>query len=159
MLDADFERGRAGEDMVVLALEKLGYKVYQTRSPGAHRFDMLFTKGKQMYLGEVKTKPRRWAYPDTGYNLNSHYIYNEESIKHNLPFYVFFVDESIKKIYYSTINNLIIRRCVEGKCYPSIEPTRMGDNIIYFPLGAMENLCDIDDDGKIYNLASGLSVK
>jgi len=35
----------------------------------------------------------------------------------------------------------------------------MGDNIIYFPLGAMENLCDIDDDGKIYNLASGLSVK
>lgn len=106
---------------------------------------MIYSKKQnKFYLSDIKTKPRRFAYPDTGIDIRTFDEYMKKSKEINLEFLLIFVDESSKKIYGNLLseltkeieihhNNKIIK-------YPLIHK-----GIIYFPLEKMKNIDKLTD--------------
>jgi len=126
------KKGDVGERIVQHHLEKRGYIVYRTRTNKPHMFDMLITKDNQrLILCEVKTKPRRNFYPDTGIDYKDYLGYCNISNIYKLPFWLFFVDEMLGEIYGGLLSKLEkpTTFLVDGKklTYPSYQK-----NIIYF---------------------------
>ena len=120
-------------------LERKGYIVYEPQTGGAHGFDKLAVLDKrQAIIAECKSKARRNKYADTGINIRHLEEYEYISNKHNLPVFIFFVDESIGKIYGNTLKRLLVPCVIDGKQYPSREK-----GIIYFPLINTKWVCDI----------------
>ena len=135
-------KGNIGERLVREYLERKGYIVYEPKTGGAHGFDKLaILNKKQAIIAECKTKARRNKYADTGINIKHLEDYEYISAKHNLPVFIFFVDESVGKIYGNTLKELLIPRIVDGKQYPSREK-----GIIYFPLINTKWVCNIGTD-------------
>lgn len=140
----EVKKGDIGEELVEKFLMKQGYALYDSiYKNSAHPCDRMAYSFKThiITLLDVKTKPRRTYYPDTGINLNHFHVYN--NLNKSNPFYLFFVDELSKEIYgnylsvlaeerYITHNNKVLK-------YPLIQ-----NNIIYFPLVAMKFVCKID---------------
>jgi len=134
-------KGNIGERLVREYLERKGYIVYEPQTDGAHGFDKLaiFNK-RQAIIVECKSKARRNKYADTGINIKHFEEYQYISARHNLPVFIFFVDELIGKIYGNTLTELLVPRVVDGKQYPSREK-----GIIYFPLINTKTVCDISE--------------
>lgn len=136
-------KGNYAEDIINDYLEMLGYILYSPKTKGAHAFDRMAIKNKsEIIIAECKAKARRNKYPDTGIDLNNYKGYKNIQDKHNLKVFIFFIDEMIGKIYGNFINELEKEKTISGKKYPSIEPTKYGKEIIYFPL---ENMIDIKE--------------
>lgn len=136
------KKGRIGERLVKEFLEKHGFIVYEPQTEGAHGFDKLAIKDKrQAVIAECKTKARRNKYADTGINERHLEEYEYISKKHNMPVFVFFVDEHLGKIYGNYISKLLEPKTVNGKQYPSKEK-----GVVYFPLSNMRLICEISKE-------------
>lgn len=138
-------KGDFGEDIINQFLESKGFVIYKPTTKSAHAFDRLAIKDKkQVVIVEVKTKPRRLYYPDTGIDIKHYNTYKEISKKHNIPVYLFFVDEEEGYIYGNYLSNLteicIVKQRRKEIQYPLIEK-----NIIYFPLSKMNKLYKLTD--------------
>jgi hypothetical protein len=132
------KKGNIGEKIVKEYLEKLGYIIYQPVTSGAHSFDNLAIKNKNtLVVVEVKTKPRRKYYNDTGIELRHYNGYLEISKKHNLKVFIFFVDEYLKIIYGNDLSNLT-KPVKDKKQYPLIEK-----GIIYFHLSNVYKISEL----------------
>lgn len=132
-------KGNIGERLVREYLERKGFIVYEPQTAGAHGFDKLAILNKrQAIIAECKSKARRNKYADTGINIKHLEEYEYISKKHNLPVFIFFVDELVGKIYGNTLKELLVPCVVDGKHYPSRE-----NGIIYFPLINTKPVCDI----------------
>lgn len=113
---------------------------------GAHPFDRLCATRdkKNVFIAEVKTKASRNYYPDTGFDLRSYKQYKFIENKYGIEIWVFFVDENIKKVYGNKLSKLETPTEItyNGKNlkYPLTQ-----NNIIFFPLEYMVNICDIDE--------------
>lgn len=131
------KKGNWAEQIVVSFLEKKGYVVYRPITEKAHGFDTLAVKNKkQAIVVEVKAKAKRNYYPDTGINIKHYDEYKYISKRHNLPIFIFFVDEMLKQIYGNILSELEKDSLVltESKTisYPLTQ-----NGIIYFPLKHM----------------------
>ena len=101
------KKGDIGEQIVTDYLEKKGMIVYEPVTHKAHGFDKLVTKGKdKLIIVEVKTKARRNNFPDTGIDYRHYLGYKTVSKRHNIPVWIFFVDEMLGEIYGNNIEIL-----------------------------------------------------
>lgn len=139
------KKGNLGEQLVDNHLRGRGFVVYKAVSEGRHPFDRICSTldKKKMIIAEVKTKPARQYYPDTGINLKHYREYAFLRDKYNLPVVIYFVDEIKRKIYGNLLieleKSVIILHKGKFIKYPKIE-----GEIIYFPLKNMvsiTNLC------------------
>ena len=141
----EVKKGNIGEVAVERFLEEQGFVVYKTTTDAPHPFDMLCVKDKNtVFAAEIKTKPKRTFYPDTGFNY-THYEDYQRMQKKGLYVYIFFVDEREGVVYGNTLDKLSEKCTIEHKGnileYPKIER-----NIIYFPIKKMENIKDLEED-------------
>lgn len=131
--------GDYGEHLVRKYLEERGYICYKPVTDGAHLVDFLFYKKDTGIItaGEVKTKPRRRKYPDTGFNKQHYDIYKKFSDEHNMRLFMFFCDETAGGIYGNYLDELDKSRLDDGRLYPVNEADKFGNVIRYYPLSAM----------------------
>jgi hypothetical protein len=121
--------GDIGEDIVETLFPN--FIVYRTNSNGSHPVDMLICSGKKpdyydkLLFVEVKTKPRRYKYADTGVDIHSWKRYVNFIDEHKINIKIYFVDEAEKSIY--SIN---IRKTLKNETYY----TNNKDKIVYFQL-------------------------
>lgn len=93
-------KGDFAERIVHKYLENKGYIVYIPQTNGSHSFDRLAIKNKkQIIIAEIKAKAKLNNYDETGFEYKHYLEYKEISKKHNIPVFIFFVDEMLKEIY------------------------------------------------------------
>ncbi len=138
------KRGTVGEDIVDAYLEKRGIIPYKPNSKYAHAFDRLGVSKdkKNLFIVEVKTKPARDYYPDTGIDVRHFNEYKYLQDKYSLKIFIFFVDDQRGEVYGNFLNKLMApkERTDIGKTYPLIER-----NIIYFPLSNTISITKLTD--------------
>lgn len=94
------KKGNVGERIVNDWLKNRGFIIYQPITDCAHGFDRIISKNReQLIIAEIKTKAKRNSYPDTGINYKHYLEYKKISELHNLPVWIFFVDEMLGEIY------------------------------------------------------------
>lgn len=134
-------KGNIGERIVNEYLEKEGFVVYKSVTNSPHSFDRLAIKDKQqLIIAEIKTKARRNKYKDTGFNFTHYNEYKKISEKHNLPVFIFFVDEMLGEIYGNWLS-ILEKPYKKGLQYPAIF-----NDIIYFHLDTMKEICKLSND-------------
>ena len=116
------KKGNIGEEIIKQFLKEKGFVIYRPELDMSHVFDIIAIKEKkQIIIVEVKTQARRNYYDDTGVTLKHYNEYQIIKQKYNLPMFLFFVDEMLKKIYGNWLSEL-------EKPY---EVVRMGEKVIY----------------------------
>ena len=149
MKQTNFEKslikGEVGEKIVKDIFERQGYVFYNPVTPGSHPFDFIAFKDfgdseveTKIIIGDVKTKPRRSKYKDTGINLNCYNIYKNLSKTLQSRFMLFFVDENEGKIYGNTLKKLDEEFVADGQKYPWKWIAVGGNDIIYWHLDSMK---------------------
>lgn len=138
-------KGEVGEMFVRAHLERKGWIVYKPHTEGAHAFDILaIFKKKSAIAIDVKAKSRMNKYPATGINQKHFEEYKAFSDKHNMPFWIVFVDEDQRTVYGNAISELELPRLVLGKQYPFVMPTGYSP-VRLWPLEAMKHIANLDD--------------
>lgn len=141
------KHGDIGERIVDRHLIEAGLLPYRCEvKDRPHPFDRLCaTPDKQtIYIADVKTKPARVYYPDTGINAKHYHDYQRIRQKHNIDVFVFFVDYDRAKVYGQYLSELEKERDVEWKGKTLKYPLRQ-EGIIYFPLSAMITVYELTD--------------
>lgn len=157
--DTAMQKGRIGEEQVRALLEKKGYIVYTPKTGGAHAFDFMAIKDKEKCIAlDVKAKARRNNYKDTGVDLRNFRIYEQFMKRHNMPFWLVFVDEMERRIYGNTIEALMASvKKDKGITYPYIwtkDPQRL-QGTIYWHLDSMIDMGAIEHaaNGELFDLS------
>jgi hypothetical protein len=143
----EVRKGNIGEKLVDEYLLRKGIVPYRPIACQAHPFDRLCASSdkKRIYVVEVKTKPRREFYPDTGIDFRHYNDYLNIAMHHTMDVFIYFVDEIEKSIYGGElISNLAKVRQIQYKGKTLTYPLAQR-GIIYFPLVAMERVCDLPD--------------
>jgi hypothetical protein len=145
------QKGYMGEAEVDKYLIGKGIVPYSPITGVAHPFDRLCASQdkKRIFIAECKAKASRSRYPDTGINLSSYQDYKNIMEIYKIDVWLFFVDEYLKKIYGNSLSELekpreIIIPWRGPTNYPLIDRSKYGKDIIYFPLVAMIDVCEID---------------
>lgn len=126
--------GDYGEELVMTYLESRGHVCYKALTDKAHLLDyFIYQKDREVIAAEVKTKPSRKKYPDTGFDYRHYEGYKKFTTEHNMRMFIFFVDDEKGEIYGNFLHELDKPR----KQYPLDEMTRYGQIIRYYPLEAM----------------------
>lgn len=133
------EKGRIGERIVDAWLESKGYVPYRPIDGVAHPFDRLVASRdkKTIRVVEVKAKPRREKYPDTGIPTTHYNDYKHIQDKYGIQVFIAFVDEVLKKIYGNFLDEL---DKPDGRY-----PLRYAD-VTYFPLSKMLDIKRLTDE-------------
>jgi hypothetical protein len=134
------KKGNIGECLVLDYLKKNGFVIYKPVTNSAHGFDNLATKNKRVaIIVEIKTKARMNKYEATGFDYKHYEEYKFISKKHNLPIFIFFVDEHLKKIYGNWLT--ILENKVDGF------PLKIcNGKIILFSLKNMKDIQRLSND-------------
>lgn len=139
-------KGEIGEAIIKKILEEKGWCVYRPETAGAHCFDILaILKKSQCIAIDVKAKAAMKYYPATGINQKHFEEYQSFSKKHSMPFWLFFVDENIKKIYGNTLQELEKPRLISGQQYPWLKKIS-GAVLRLWPLSAMKTVGSISEE-------------
>ena len=134
------KKGNLGEKIVDEYFEGQGYIIYEPTTDGAHLIDRLYVKDKkQLIFADVKTKPKRNKYPDTGFNYKNYKEY-EVLEKMGLEVWIIFVDEVEGAIYGNTLEKLSEPCSIEHYGRTIEYPLTEGE-IIYF---YRNNMIDIN---------------
>ena len=128
------KKGDYGEFLVDNFLESKGFYTYAPTGKKAHPFDRFaYNQSKNIYFAlDVKTKAKRKKYSDTGIDIRFLDIYKKFSESTNQKFYIFFVDEELKKIYGNSLD-LLEQKYFDSKNNITYPYHGKGD-IVYFPL-------------------------
>ena len=123
------KKGNYAEDIVTKYLEDKNFIVYEPVTNGAHGFDKLAVRNKQQFvIAECKAKAKRKYYNDTGIDIRHYKEYKLAQEKHNIPVFIFFIDEYLGEIYGNFLSEL-------EKPFENYPLEHKG--IIYFPLNLM----------------------
>lgn len=143
----EVKKGDLGEAIVNEWLIKRGYIPYTPDYSGAHPFDKLCASKdkKTIFIAEVKSKPARTHYPDTGINISNYNDYKHVAEKYNIDIYLFFVDEDKCKIYGGILSSLETPRAIIHN-QKTIDYPLKHNGIIYFPLEAMNEIGNITSE-------------
>lgn len=152
------KKGAIAERIVREHLESKGFVVYEPVTDKAHPFDKLCSTSdkRTLMVAEIKAKPARRFFPDTGINVTLWREYQAVATRHSLEVFLYFVDEDMAAIYGNTLSALEEKRVVEdGKrtlAYPLVD-----HDIVYFPLAAMKLVAHLTDEQT--KALSGLSTR
>ncbi|HZD63207.1 MAG TPA: hypothetical protein VE200_10485 [Xanthobacteraceae bacterium] len=143
--------GSIGERLVDAFIRQQGYVPYYPDTGMRHPFDRLIASPdkRRLCVVEVKTKPRREAYDDTGIDECHFNDYEHITTTYAIPLFLAFVDAKVGAIYGNRWHELLKPRdrreyltlpngeqvCVGGACYPW-----HCRGIVYFPRDAMRTL-------------------
>lgn len=122
---------------------------YAPINDGAHPFDRLCaTKNKErVFVAEVKTKPRRKYYPDTGINVSHFNDYKAIQNRHKIDVWLAFVDEIQGEIYGNYLEALTKPRTINHGA-KRLEYPMTQNGIIYFPLEAMITISSLSIESR-----------
>lgn len=134
----EVKRGNVGENIVKNHFESLGYIIYEPITNGAHPFDkfVAHSNKKDLFILEVKTKPARIKYPDTGIDISAYNGYKYIVDTYRINIFLVFVDDLNKSVYGNWITEL-------DKPYKNY-PLETG-GIIYWHIGSMTELRKLTD--------------
>jgi hypothetical protein len=146
--DISVKLGEIGEHQVKEMLERDGWIIYRPQTLGSHPLDVLAINEKRKTIAaDIKTKPRRTYYADTGVDLCHFEQYKKFSEDHGVEFYIYFVDRSLGRIYGNSLKNLEIPCWHEGRQYPRTETIKYGKDagqkIRYWAMCAMVDFAGI----------------
>lgn len=154
----EVKKGDLGEKIVDAYLNSKNMVVYSTNYNGAHPFDRLLSlpDKSQLFIADIKTKPGRLYYPDTGINIKHFKEYIHIQNLHNIKVFLFFVDQVKEKIYGNFLHELVKPYEIEHNDKIIKYPLE-SSGIIYFPLFNMRNICDLTQDyvNDLKRLSSG----
>lgn len=142
----NLRRGAIGEAIVDRWMHRRGLMPYAPGMGGAHAFDRVYCSlsGENIIAADVKTKPRRLRYPDTGIDVHCYERYKRVRESLGVPIWLFFVDaEATQSIYGGVLSRLEQPMRVCG--VPFDYPTEYG-GVIYFPLCNMIELYKLSND-------------
>lgn len=141
--------GDYGEWLVDEELIRRGFTIYKPITKNAHPFDRLvYSKydsnqcNHEGFILEIKTKPRRMMYADTGIDVKLFNHYRELSERNKLKLFIMFVDYVEKQIYGTWLKDLE----TPEMGYPLKERTKGGKWVIYFPLNKMKVFKQLTDE-------------
>jgi len=142
-----FKKGDIGEKIVDDKLFKKGYHLYAPTFEAAHSFDrLIFSKKTQkFYLSDIKTKPKRLYFPDTGIDIKHYKEYKKRSEQLGMEFLLIFVDESTKEIYGNLLSKLE-EKIVISHNKKHIEYPLISKGIIYFPIEKMKKIDTLTEE-------------
>jgi len=148
----EVKKGNLGEAIIDKYLRGKGLVPYFPAPGGAHPFDRLCASSDKqtIYVAEVKTKPRRVKYPDTGIDWKHYLDYQNIQAKYHIDVYLYFVDELEKAIYGGKLNALLQEHRVRNNGKQLWYPLKW-NNILYFPLALMEPIATLSDE-QVYEL-------
>jgi len=155
------KKGDFAEKVLDLYLSSKGIISYSPEKGKPHPFDRLCASAdkKSIFIAECKGKARRTYYPDTGINKSHYDDYLNIRVKYGIDVWIFFVDEFSKKIYGNLLSILDEPRVIihnnKPIHYPFTQSTKYGTFIRYFPLVAMEDICDLTKEES--KILTGLS--
>jgi hypothetical protein len=123
-------------------LDGEGWIAYGPIMPGAHKHDRLFIHRDrdEQIPWDVKAKPKRDNYPDTGIDTYLLNRYLQQRVWSD--FILIFIDEVEHRVYGNWLSELLTERIVDfaGWLYPSEY-----QGITYFPLAAMRTIAVLTD--------------
>ena len=124
------KKGDIGEAEVVKYLSAQGYSVYKDVTNKAHPFDIFAVSldCSHKFIADVKTKPSRMLYPDTGIDIKHYNKYLDMQKTSGLQFFLYFVDENN---YLSELTKDIVVKLSSGK---KVNYPLKQKEIIYFPI-------------------------
>ena len=135
------KKGALGESIVDVLIRSRGNWIpYKPTTDRVHPFDRLVAGGDKstIFIADVKAKPRRKYYPDTGIDVSAYNTYQAISRKHRLNVFLFFVDEDEGEIYGEFINKLDHPRIIHhGK--KTIQYPLVQNGIRYWPRASMRS--------------------
>lgn len=154
------QKGKLGEQILDALLREKGYVPYRPVIEGPHPVDRFYISRDRRPLGiaDAKAKPSRDLYQDTGINVRHYKEYQRIQDQHNIPIFLFFVDEWMEQIYGGNLDDISrpwSYRDGDHQCeiendarrlrqqYPSEEASGQGILIIYFPLLLMSPIADL----------------
>ena len=145
------KKGEYAEKIVKQMLEAKGYVVYMPLTKGAHAFDIMAIKNKKTCIAlDIKAKARLNKYPATGVDIRHYETYKEFSKKHNIPFWIVFVDEMEKKIYGNSIDLLdaeyVDHESPKMEKYPFRLLTKKNEDLILWHLNQMKEIAILPDN-------------
>jgi hypothetical protein len=148
--------GAIGEHILDEYIRQRGYVPYRPDADHAHPFDRLIASldKQRICIVEVKTKPKRKAYDDTGINQSHFQDYQRITLTYNVPLFLAFVDCEEGAMYGNWWHELLKTRVSTrpvlmhhgrpfggGESYPW---TQRG--IVYFQRAAMRLLYVLTED-------------
>ena len=137
-------KGKIGELIVGEVFKRHGWIVYTPQENMSHAFDMIVIKDKKEAMAvDVKTKPARNYYPDTGLDLKDWNIYKEFTKRYTMTFWIIFVDENSKTIYGNYLEAMEKPVTIGKITYPLIIKTNEPE--ILFPLQNMITFAKLTD--------------
>lgn len=155
---ATTRKGEFAEDILLKLMRDGGCNVYRpTEKDRAHPIDMFVMPGQtmRMFAADVKAKPKRSNYPDTGIDFRHWGKYCHINTYQHTPVFLFFVDEDCGRIYgnWLEILNKPVTITHNGK---RIDYPKPEGNIIYFPMQSMIKIGNIapDDIEKLRSLST-----
>jgi Holliday junction resolvase len=106
--DISLKKGEIGERIIREHLESKGWIVYiPFTKHKAHYFDMLATKNKERAIAiDVKTKARLNKWNAQGIDVRHYNQYMNFLNKHNVPFYICFVDDKSGDVHVAELDKL-----------------------------------------------------
>jgi len=116
----EVKKGDYGELLIDEYYWNFGYMPYVPNKEGAHTIDRMYCKKKtsDVFIADIKTKPYRNVYPDTGLNTSHYNEYIRASLNLGVDVKLIFVDEKLGQIYGNSIKELIKTREFGIKTYP-----------------------------------------
>jgi len=103
----EVKRGNIGEKLVKDYLESLGCIIYEPVTDGSHLFDKLVLHPtRKLFICEVKTKPARLKYPDTGVDIRHYNSYKSVMNNYKLDVLLVFVDDLNRSMYGNWLSEL-----------------------------------------------------
>lgn len=140
-------KGDIGEQIFRERLEANGWSVFMPVTQGAHHFDMMATYKKQRAIAfDIKSKARMNKYHATGVNQRHFEEYKQFSVRHNMPFWLVFVDEMQRTVYGNELDELEkpVIDSVDGNKYPKVVGIKT--DIRIWSLDSMIYIADLTDE-------------
>ena len=138
-------KGEYGEAIVDEILAKKGYTIYSPVA-GSHLIDRFVVKKGKVYGLDVKTKPKRKFYPDTGFDVADYEKYKKLRAEHNMEVLIVFVDEDEGSVYGNFLSKLEVPYEDNRNSYPfKSPPDRHNKVCIYFPISNMSTIRNLTE--------------
>ena len=150
----EVKKGNVGEDLVLSQLASWGYVPYSAAAGGPHPFDFLIATQDKKSLGivEVKTKEKRSAYPDTGFDVSHLEDYKRVHDRYGLTVHMFFVDQGEQMIYGGDLFGHLMKPVSvthKGKSLSYPWYWAGSKPIVYFHRNSMTDYAAIDEEACI----------